>query len=245
MSANFLNSDERLPLYQQLRDEILAKISAGEWLPGKPIPTEAELTRRYGVAVGTVRKAVETLVAEGLLERSQGRGTFVRRPDFHGSFFRFFRQVSSSGQQQVPKSRVLSQQQEKADERVSRALALDLEAAVIRLDRLRVLESGGLIREQIWLPEHRFAPLLDIEPEQFGNLLYPFYEQRCGQIVASAQETLSVEAADAGTAEAIGIAPGEPVAVIERVALGYDRSPLEYRLSRGAATHFRYRIEIS
>ncbi len=62
MSTTALGQDERLPLYQRLRDEMLGKIAAGEWLPGEAIPTEAELTRQYGVAIGTVRKAVETLV---------------------------------------------------------------------------------------------------------------------------------------------------------------------------------------
>ena len=43
MSSTALGHDERLPLYQRLRDEMLAKIAAGEWLPGEAIPTEAEL----------------------------------------------------------------------------------------------------------------------------------------------------------------------------------------------------------
>ena len=51
--------DERLPLYQRLRDEMLEKITLGEWHPDEAIPPESELTRTYGVAVGTVRKAVE------------------------------------------------------------------------------------------------------------------------------------------------------------------------------------------
>ena len=50
--------DERLPLYQRLRDEMLEKITLGEWHPDEAIPPESELTRTYGVAVGTIRKAV-------------------------------------------------------------------------------------------------------------------------------------------------------------------------------------------
>ena len=82
MNSGKLAHDERLPLYQRLRDEMVGKISAGEWRPDQPIPTETELTKIYGVAIGTVRKAVDIVVAEGLLERSQGRGTFIRRPSF-------------------------------------------------------------------------------------------------------------------------------------------------------------------
>lgn len=240
-----LGPDERLPLYQRLRDEMLAKISIGEWLPGKPIPTEAELTKSYGVAIGTVRKAVDTLVSEGLLQRSQGRGTFVRRPNFDASFFRFFRQVTASGSQKVPESRILSRTLEQPPESVAKALSLQKDEQALLLERVRVIDGHSVFREQIWLPSSKFSSLLEIDPSLFGNLLYPFYEEQCGQLVASARETLTIESANAEIADVIGISEGKPVVVIERIALGYDRTPIEYRISRGAAEGFRYQIDIS
>ncbi|MGP0174954.1 GntR family transcriptional regulator [Pseudomonas sp. NCHU5208] len=245
MSVTPLGQDERLPLYQRLRDEMLAKIAAGQWLPGEAIPTEAELTRQYGVAVGTVRKAVETLVAEGLLVRAQGRGTFVRRPNFDGSLFRFFRQVSASGLTQVPLSRILDCQRAPADEAARQALQLAEGEICFHLHRLRLVEGRPLFYERIWLPASRFTALQDIAPEDFPQLLYPFYEERCGQRIASAQETLTVSAADASLAARLDVVEGSPTVVIERIALGYDRTPLEYRLSQAAAENFRYQVEIS
>ncbi|MGG2397783.1 GntR family transcriptional regulator [Pseudomonas sp. SH1-B] len=245
MSSAPLGHDERLPLYQRLRDEMLEKIAAGEWLPGEAIPTEAELTRQYGVAVGTVRKAVETLVAEGLLLRAQGRGTFVRRPNFDGSLFRFFRQVSASGKPQVPQSRILECRMEPATEAIRQALKLADGEQCIHLQRLRLIDGRPLFHELIWLPASRFGALLDVAPEDFEQLLYPFYEQHCGQRIASAQETLTVSAADAELAATLDVAPGSPSVVIERTALGYDRKPLEYRLSRAAAENFRYQVDIN
>ncbi|ARU87776.1 GntR family transcriptional regulator [Pseudomonas sp. M30-35] len=245
MNALTLGSDQRLPLYQRLRDEMLAKISSGEWRPGEPIPTEAELTKVYSVAIGTVRKAVDTLVIDGLLQRSQGRGTFVRRPDFNSSFFRFFRQVNSSGEHQVPQSRIVSLCLEQAPEAVVEALKLDTADAVIRMQRIRMADGRAVFSEDIWLPASRFAKLLEVDPHNFGNLLYPFYEEQCGQLVASAKETLTVEPGDALTSAALGVDAGMPIVVIERIALSYDNTPLEYRISRGAADTFRYQIEIS
>lgn len=245
MSTTALGQDERLPLYQRLRDEMLGKIAAGEWLPGEAIPTETELTRQYGVAIGTVRKAVETLVAEGLLLRAQGRGTFVRRPNFDGSLFRFFRQVNASGQSQVPQSRILDCRQAPADAAARQALKLADDELCIHLQRLRLVDNRPLFHERIWLPLSRFADLLDVAPNDFPQLLYPFYEQQCGQRIASAQETLSVSAADTETAATLDVALASPIVVIERTALGYDRTPLEYRLSRAAAENFRYQVEIS
>ena len=239
-----MRPDERLPLYQQLSDEMLARIAAGEWLPGTAIPSETELTRIHGVAIGTVRKAVDTLVKQGILERSHGRGTFVRRPQFSESFFRFFRQVNPSGSQPVPQSRILSRSLELPPEGVRQALALEQGEAAVYLTRERIIQPDRLFREQIWLPRARFFALLDIEPNMFANMLYPFYEEQCGQLIASARETLTIESADVDTADILGIAPGQPVVAIERIALGYDNTPLEYRLSRGAAEGFRYQIDL-
>ncbi|MCW2271946.1 HTH-type transcriptional regulator FrlR [compost metagenome] len=245
MTPNHLGHDERLPLYQRLRDEIVAKIAVGEWLPGEAIPTEAELTRSYGVAVGTVRKAVDTLVSEGLLLRAQGRGTFVRRPNFDGSLFRFFRQVNASGESQVPQSLILTRTQEPPPAQVRQALNLAVGETTLCLERLRLIEGQPLLHEQIWLPAAKFGPLLAIDLSDFGTLLYPFYEEHCGMRVASARETLTVTSADEALAGVLQVAVDSPVVVVERVALGYDRQPLEYRLSRGAADTFRYQVEIS
>jgi len=238
-------TDERLPLYQRLRDDMLAKIAAGEWVPGEAIPTEAELTKHYGVAVGTLRKAVDTLVQDGLMKRSQGRGTFILRPNFEGSLFRFFRQVDAHGDRRIPNSRILSRQLESSPRDVANALELELSEKVIRLERIRQLDGVTLFHEEIWLPAARFEALLQIDTDDFGNLLYPFYESHCGQLIGSARETLTVETAKPKFADILGIGEDQPVVMIERLALGYDRTPLEYRRSRGAANTFRYQVDIT
>lgn len=245
MTTATLGYDERLPLYQRLREEMLAKIAAGEWSPGAPIPTEAELTKSYGVAIGTVRKAVDTLVNEGLLLRSQGRGTFVRRPNFEASLARFFRQVNTRGGREIPTSRILSKTLQSPSLTVAGALRLQDGEQVVRMERLRMIEGRTLFYEEIWLSAARFSALLDLDSEHFGALLYPLYETQCGQCIASASETLTVGEADPGIAHMLSIAEGSPVVTIERTASGYDRCPLEYRISRAAGDGFRYQIDIS
>src|SRR5947208_15038403 len=64
------------PLYLQIRDSLVKSLESGEWSPGQAIPSEVELAGRYGVAQGTVRRAVEALAADNLLVRRQGKGTF-------------------------------------------------------------------------------------------------------------------------------------------------------------------------
>jgi GntR family transcriptional regulator len=63
-------------------------------------------------------------------------------------------------------------------------------------------------------------------------------------VVASATETLTVETVDVMSGRLLRIEPGTPVVVIERLAYGYDRRPLEWRRSRGPASEFLYQVEI-
>jgi DNA-binding GntR family transcriptional regulator len=65
------------PPYQQLAEILAARIARGDWLPRHPIPSESQLIGEYGLARGTVRRAVRLLVEQGLAFTVKGRGTFV------------------------------------------------------------------------------------------------------------------------------------------------------------------------
>ncbi len=236
--------DERLPRYQRLRDEIAEKIAGHLWRPGDLIPTEVELAAAHGIAIGTVRKAVDALVADGLIERQQGRGTYVRRPQFNSSLFRFFR-FDGVDRDVAPRSRLLEREAvSDPPEEVSRALRLNRRERAIRLLRLRLLDEKPFLREEIWLPHARFAPLLTADEAEIGDLLYPAYERICGEVVGRAEEVLTVGAAGSEDARLLELEFGEPVVVIERLAFGFGGQRLEWRRSHGLAWNFRYKVEI-
>lgn len=239
-----MHADTRLPRYQRLRDELAAQIAEHRWRPGEAIPTEQELARAYDVAVGTVRKAVDVLVADGLLERFQGRGTFVRRASFDGSLFRFFRFQSRRGERRIPASRILLREVIDAPSAVAATLQIETGAQVIRMSRLRLIDDAPILAEEIWLPYEPFAAFAELDTAEIGDLLYPVYETHCNQVIASASETLTVDVVDPMHARLLRIETGTPVVVIERLAYGYDRRPLEWRRTRGPASEFLYQVDI-
>lgn len=239
-----MNLDDRLPLYQRLRDNFAAAIAQGQWRAEEAIPSEAELAQTHGVAIGTVRKAVDQLVAEGVLDRQQGRGTFVKRARFNASMFRFFRFQSEAGERRIPESRILRRETLPASAAVASALRIPVGDSVIHMSRLRLIDGVPLLAEDIWLPMARFEPLLSLAPDKFGDLLYPLYEELCEQVVVTAEETLTVETADPLKARLLQLQPHAPLIVIERLAFDLARQPLEWRRSRGAADRFRYHVEI-
>jgi GntR family transcriptional regulator len=74
-----VDHDAETPLWQQLASILRTQIQSGELPPGRIMASEATLMQEHGLARGTVRKAIDALVQEGLVNRVQGRGTFVRR----------------------------------------------------------------------------------------------------------------------------------------------------------------------
>lgn len=237
--------DDRLPRYQRLRDAIAAGIAAQQWKPGEAIPSEAELAAAHNVAVGTVRHAIDVLVAEGVVQRIQGRGTFVRRPCFSQSLLRCLEIPDlEPGQQPELVSRILERAALPAPPETAAKLELAGGADCIRLVRQKWVNRRILRCEEIWLPKARFAPMLTVELSTIGNDLYPAFERLCGQLVATAEETLTAEAAGPEYSRLIGVEVGQPVVVIDRLTRGYDRQPLEWRRVRAAAAVFRYRGDI-
>ena len=95
--------------YALLAQSLRHRILAGEWVPGVSLPSEQQLAQESQVALGTMRRALQVLVDEGLIERVHGRGTFVREGLSGASMLRFFRFGSELGV--VPTSTILSARQ--------------------------------------------------------------------------------------------------------------------------------------
>jgi GntR family transcriptional regulator len=76
--SSIVRKTNGVPLYVQVREILRGEYSLLP--PRTAIPTELELIERFGVSRITLRKAVDDLVVDGLLERHQGRGTFTSVP---------------------------------------------------------------------------------------------------------------------------------------------------------------------
>ena len=74
-----IDPEAATPLWRQLADILRAQIESGALPVGRVMPSESTLSQQHGLARGTVVKALDALEREGLVERIQGRGTFVRR----------------------------------------------------------------------------------------------------------------------------------------------------------------------
>lgn len=229
--------DQRLPLHVRTQDDLLRRIRSGEWPHDKALPSEAELAQQYAISVGTMRRVLGELAADGVLERRQGRGTFVRRAQFTHSLARFFRAGD-----RIPFSRILARERVEPPEAAREVLGSD---ECLRLLRLRLLDDEPYLVEDIWLPLPQFEVIATVDTDELGDLLYPAFERLAGLVVAKAAEDLTVVPATLEQSVLLDCAEGDPVVRVERVARSVTGDALEYRVSHGAAHRFHYHLEIS
>lgn len=242
MVIGFTATDDRLPAYVRLRDTLASRIANGDWTAEEPLPSEARLAEEYGLSVGTIRKGVDGLVHEGLLERRQGSGTYVKAPSFDATLFRFFQWREANGTNlSIPSSLLILRSQCSAPAEPAEALGT---SDVIKIVRLRSLSDLPVLFEEIYIPRERFTGFEELPDSAFGPLLYPLYFEHFGVFVKRATDDLSFGVATESVAQKLRLQTGDPLAVIRRTAFDIEGKPVEWRIARGSAAQFRYRSEI-
>ena len=242
-SPALAQADQRLPLHVRVKDDLIRRVRAKEWGSTTPLPPESALAEAYGISVGTLRRVLAELSAEGLLERHQGRGTYVRRATFQHSLFRFFRMRGETGQ--TPESRILERNVRDAPLEVTEALKIQAGSPTVHLHRLRLWQGTPFLIEDIWLPLPQFQPIAEINIKDLGSLLYPEYETRVGIVIGSATEQLSVTQATQEQSALLDCQNGDPLVKINRIARTHTGDVAEYRESYGLASSFQYQVEIN
>lgn len=79
------NTSDNTPIFQRIKDHLLAQIGAGVWKEGDVIPSEQALVKQFGVSRMTVNRAVRELTAEQVLTRRQGSGTYVAQQKYQST----------------------------------------------------------------------------------------------------------------------------------------------------------------
>jgi GntR family transcriptional regulator len=229
-----------VPKHVRVREYVRSLLDGAE--PGTPTPSERELVQRFGVARMTVRQALDALVAEGLLERVPGRGTFVAeaRTGLTASLLGFTEEMRRRGSR--PATRTLLLRLEAAGPGVARALDLEQGAPVVPWQRLRCADEQPMCVQDVDLPaglvphlvERRDAPAAEPPPDSL-------YEDLGRRGLPPTWGEDNIEGGLATEAEAfrLGIAPGDAVLRISRRALS-DRRPVE--VSRSTYRADRYAV---
>jgi GntR family transcriptional regulator len=231
------------PLYRQVYDIMVRKVAQGVWRPGTSLPSEQNLAREMGVSQGTMRKVLDALTAENLLERRQGKGTFIAENTQERTLFRFFR-ISRPGGKRMTPERV----DESVKVRASRApertkLGLERTDRVVEILRTRHIEKVPAIRESIILPASLFPGIE--KRSTLPNSLYSLYQSDYSINIVAAHEELSAQLATEEDQELLDIPKGNPILVIERLAVSLQEQKVEWRISRVRSGDFVYAVTLN
>ena len=231
------------PLYRQVYEIVVRRLAQGEWRPGEALPSELNLAKELGVSQGTVRKVFDALTAEKVLERHQGKGTFIAENTQERAQFRFFRLARPGGKRLTPTlgSETIRVRAARPSER--ERLDLSRDARVIEIDRVRLLEGVPAIREIIALPADLYPGI-----EKIGalpNSLYSLYQSKFGVTIMTTHEELSAQLATIDDHRQIGVTTGSPILVIDRIAVCLPERKAEWRLSRVRSDNLVYAITLT
>lgn len=228
MTTEATNGDSK-PLYARIRATLIERIKSGEWRPGQLIPNEFEVAAEFGVSQGTARKALDALAGEGLLVRRQGKGTFVVEHTAADVLFRYFQLQDRAGKPIKPASPSATAEKLPAGREARAALALDRNAHVVVIRRLRYHGRTPFITETITLPDDLFGSLAG--RADVPNTLYDLFQKQFGVLVTRTDERITPVLATATQAADLGIPPATPLLKIERIAFALDERPIEWRVS--------------
>jgi len=228
------------PLYEQVRARLIEGISAGEWKAGEAIPSEADLAGGFGVAIGTIRKAVDSLVAERALVRRQGKGTFVTAHEGSRLLFHFFHIAGRDGRRVLPEVRTIAFRRDRADRETAQALAIAPADKVIRIRNVLSLEGRPRIVDDIALAAELFPGLTEKTFVARNNTIYHLYQSRYGINVLRTDERLRAVLAEGELAALLEVPPGAPLLEIRRIALTFRDRPVELRVSRVETSSHHY-----
>jgi GntR family transcriptional regulator len=195
--------------YQAIADALRDSIRRGTLAPGRMLPSEAELSAQHGVSRVTIRRALDVLRAEGLLDARQGLGWFVASAPIRqslGELGTIEEQLAASGS--TPERRVLSFAFWRAPARVAEVLGAD---EVLEVRRLNLADGEPFAVVTVWCPASLAQRLSRADVERS-----PFYEL-LDVTIGGATQTIGAAAASAEEAELLGVPAGAPVLCCERV----------------------------
>jgi GntR family transcriptional regulator len=226
-----------LPLHAQVEEALLGSIAEGVLPPGSRLPAEDHLVERFAVSRTTIRTAIQSLVARGLVEIRRGKGTFVTQPAITQELTELTGFVEDMQALGKASARVLDRRLVAASETVARQLSLQRGAAVARIQRVRLADGIPLSFDETYLPRELGEKIMadDLENQPIFSLL----QQKYATPLLEAEYRLAAVASHGTVARALGMDAGSPIFLIERTTYSGSRRPVDYERLYYRGDHIR------
>jgi GntR family transcriptional regulator len=234
-----------LPKYHQIYLVLREQLQEGRFAKG--LPGEMALVEQFGVARITVRKALERLQAEGLIDRRPGRGTVARLPTpqqgpgaSEPHLTGLLENIVSMGLRTTVK--VVSCDLVTASEAVARALSLPPGARVQKAVRVRSTREGPLSHITTHVPE---SLTLGFGRRELARKPLLVLLEEAGVQIGRASQTISARLADADTAHWLGVEVGCALLAVNRLVRDVNDRPVQWLQGLYRPDRYQYQMELS
>lgn len=234
-----LHNNSLKPLYLQLEADIKQAIRTKKYQPGDRLPSEEELCEHYQVSRITVRKAIQNLTDQHLLEKHRGKGTFVTQPMRSieiGGRNGFTSYITNTGHQS--RHLILVKELRPAGELLCERLRLEPNEPVCYAKRLFFEDDCPLGLDEIYISSYQYPGFLDhmTNDTSFYEILDSVYKVTRGESVCE----LNACIADAAQSAILQCQTGDPLFLLNKICYATNGQPVHYSKSlvRGDRTTY-------
>jgi GntR family transcriptional regulator len=223
------------PLFSQLKSALSGWITRGlrdgTLSPGDRVPSERELSEALEVSAITVKRALGELQREGLIQRIQGRGSFIARPrGLVLGLERLYSLTTAALERGMEPARNCLELVEKpATDNIARNLKIARRDRVAKVVRLRLIDDVPLAVDTSYVPLFLFPGILEDDLDR--HPLYDLMTHKYGVEPIRAREYLEPTLINEVESKLLRVPVGAPAMLIARTAYGANDLPLEFNKS--------------
>ncbi|MET8654645.1 MULTISPECIES: GntR family transcriptional regulator [Nocardia] len=234
------------PAYQLVASELRTRISAGEFPDGVRLPTEAELAQQYRLSRQTIRRAFVDLVAEGIVYRVPGRGSFAAADS--GRYLRRLGSIEDLMSLSLDTvMQIVTPMRRRVDIDAASRLRLDSDIQYSLTFR-RLHDEVPFVLTSLHLTPHSAKLLAEVPELQAGAVstatVIGLLDPRLASPIAEAEQSITVAPANAEVADALGCPVGHPMLRVDRLYSNDLGEPVELSISHFLPEHYTYRVTL-
>jgi len=240
-----LDKNTPIPLYYQIKSQLMALISSGEIVEGDMIPPENELCELLSVSRPTIRQALNDLVAEGYIRRFKGRGTFVAKPKVEARFLSDLETFNTEMENKnlSPRTEVLSLEKRVDFPEACNQLNIPPDTPIIALQRRRYANDAPLVLVETYFSYNDYPKLMNVDFH--NNSLYDSLEEIYGVRISRVIRELEAVNAHRKEAELLEIAPNKAITLVRTVGFTENSpDPVEYSVAKYSGEMNKFYVEL-
>ena len=240
-----LEKDIPIPLYYQLKQQILSMIETGQLKEGDMLPPESEFCNVFSISRPTIRQSLNELVAEGYLTRSKGRGTFVSKPKIEARFLSNLDTFNNEirAKNMTPHTEVLALEKITNPHDAKEKLQIQSDSPLIYLSRLRLANQTPIVYVETYMPFDDFPKLLTVKFNE--KSLYDSLEELHDARVNRVRREIEAVNARRTEAELLEIPVNSAISLVKTMGYsGNTDKPIEYSIARYRGDMNKFNVEI-